>query len=126
MNKEFSLKNTVVAILKCMGLIMLWVVIQSLVTAVVSTIIQLSGLAITPEELTNQVMSKQTEILLIANCATILIFALYYKRKGTTLFERSAFAPITVRNGISTGVLGVAFQYAILLVLSIIPFPESW
>ncbi len=128
--KKYTFKGVIIALLKSLGYIATWFLISQLASFITQLALVLRYRGSSPEALEALYNSCITQVLLISNTLTLLIFMIFYRLRGKNLAVRCELIskPVnTYTRGILLGIFGqFAIQYLLssLIVANLIP--DSW
>lgn len=128
MAKKYTFKEIFVSVMKCLLFFIGWLAMQTIITSFAQVLLSFANPSLDTEALSELVLSKSSEILIISNILTIMAFSFIYNRRNKTLRERACIYPTGWGFYLNSIVLGVSFQYVIILVLNLVYsyLPKSW
>ena len=128
--KKYSFRGVVISLLKSLGYIATWFVVTQLASLLVQVLLMARYRGSSAEAIMSIYNQNTTQVLLIANSLTLVVFMVFYKIRKTTLSTRceivsKPFGAYT--RGILLGILGqFAIQYLLSALLAAKLLPTEW
>lgn len=126
-------KNFFKGVGKALVYFLVYIVLQILVGAVLGTVVTtrlaMSGVtdaAALQAQAVEQILSMTGMMILISGVLTLLVYWIVFLIRKKKFLAEAGVAPMDARGIIWIILLGISLNIVISLVLSIIPFPQSW
>ncbi|MBO5313560.1 MAG: CPBP family intramembrane metalloprotease [Clostridia bacterium] len=123
--KRLSIQDVGTALLWCGLYCFVWSFAQIGVMSLLGVFFTLGG-AVGEGELERLLNEYIVEALIISNCVSILLFALIAKLRRRSFIDEAHFNKMPPKYILNLIILGISTAYSVSLILSLIPFPESW
>lgn len=126
--KKYTFTGVLIAILKSIGYIFIWLLVSSLVLTFVDVLLALKYQSSTYEAIAKISASYGAHTIIISDILTILIFCLIYKIKKVGISERCQIKTRSFGAYIKVILLGIMGQFAVQYLLAVlIPvMPQGW
>lgn len=129
MNKRFYFSNILLAIVKCAGFLGVWLFLQLAISLAGSVIISVLYYGASVEEMNNLLLSFSSEMMIIANALSIIVYMIFYKMIKSSLGEKIKARGTGFSSYTSAAILGFLGQFATIFILNLLlltVLPESW
>lgn len=130
MKTKYTFRGIALALLKSLGYIAVWFVVTQLASLLVQVLLMSRYKGSSPEAIMALYNQNATQVLLIANSLTLIVFMIIYKIRKKSLATRceiisKPFGAYT--RGILLGILGqFAIQYLLSMLLTANLIPAGW
>lgn len=130
MKTKYTFQGVVLALLKSLGYLAVWFVVTQLASLLVQVLLMSRYRGSSPEAIMALYNQNATQVLLIANSLTLVVFMIIYKIRKKSLATRceitsKPFGAYT--RGILLGILGqFAIQYLLSMLLTANLIPTEW
>jgi membrane protease YdiL (CAAX protease family) len=130
MKTKYTFRGIALALLKSLGYIAVWFVVTQLASLLVQVLLMSRYKGSSPEAIMALYNQNATQVLLIANSLTLIVFMIIYKIRKKSLATRceitsKPFGAYT--RGILLGILGqFAIQYLLSMLITANLIPAQW
>jgi membrane protease YdiL (CAAX protease family) len=130
MKTKYTFRGIALALLKSLGYIAVWFVVTQLASLLVQVLLMSRYKGSSPEAIMALYNQNATQVLLIANSLTLIVFMIIYKCRKKSLATRceitsKPFGAYT--RGILLGILGqFAIQYLLSMLITANLIPAQW
>ena len=130
MKTKYTFRGIALALLKSLGYIAVWFVVTQLASLLVQVLLMSRYKGSSPEAIMALYNQNATQVLLIANSLTLIVFMIIYKIRKKSLATRceitsKPFGAYT--RGILLGILGqFAIQYLLSMLITANLIPAGW
>ncbi len=129
MKKKYYFSSILLALVKCAGFLMVWLMVQFAVTLIAGIVIGVLYYGASVDLMNSLIFSYTSEIMIITNALTIIIFMVFYKIIKVPLSEAVRLNNSGFNSYTSSAILGFLGQYATLFMVNLLlltVLPMEW